>query len=153
MTDIITNKVLAVNGTNQRIVQLLIKSRLTNNDYPIEQTTLNVSIPKLIDTTPEVSVLGINETTKISSTETTENGEFKIVLANKVDANNEISWYKNVYDEMVVTYTYPETVDASTIETTTSSTITVYNSGNTYTASHTKGIQNQELNNVIIGKT
>ena len=155
--DIITNKVLAVNGTNQRVVQILIKSRLTNNEYPVKQTTLNVSIPNLSENDPEVSVLPIgklatNGTTEIKNI-ATENGNVQITLNNEIDENNEISWNKNVYDEVVITYIYPETVDASKVEITANSEIKLHSSGNTYTARYTKGIENQEPNNVIIGRT
>ena len=151
-TDIITNKVLTLNGANQRIVQLLIKSGLTNNEYPIKQTTINVSIPNLSETEPEVTVMAANGKTQISNM-TSENGTVQITLNNEADENNEINWEKNTCDEMVVTYIYPETVDGSKIEITTNSEIKLHNSGNTYTAKYTKGIENQEPSSVIIGKT
>ena len=155
--DIITNKIFAIDGKNQRIIQLLIKSRITNNEYPIKQTTLNVSIPNLSENQPEVSALVIgklatNGTTQINNM-TTENGNLQITLNNEIDENNQISWSKNVYDEIIITYMYPETVDASKIEITANSEIKLHSSGNTYTAKYTKGIQNQEPNSVIIGKT
>ena len=157
-TDIITNKVLSVNGTNKRIVQVLVKSRLTNNEYPVKQTLLNVGIPQLSGT-PEVNVLATGKLATNGNTEIStenwavENGTVKITLNNDADGNNQINWSKNVYDEIVVTYIYPETVNASTIEITTNLEIKVHNAEDTYTARDTKAITNQELSNVIIGKT
>lgn len=151
-TNIITNKIVSVDGTNQRIVQVLVKSRLADNEYPVEQTILNISVPNLGENEPEVTVLELNETTKIKNT-TTENGLTKIILSNEPDENNEISWNKNVWDEVVVTYIYPETVDANKIEITTDSEVKVYDSENTYKETHTTTIENQEPNNVIMGKT
>jgi len=156
-TDIITNKIFAVSGNNKRIVQLLIKSRLMNNEYPIKQTKLDISIPNLNETAPEVNVMAIGKLATSGTTQlnnvTTENGKVEITLNNEIDSNNQISWSKNVYDEIVVTYIYPETVDASKLEITTNSEITLHNLSNKYTAKFTKGIENQELNNVIIGRT
>ena len=154
--DIITNKILEVGGVNQRIVQFLIKSRLTNNEYPIKETILTATVPKLSDTMPEIKAmakdeLASNGTTNISSI-TTENG-VEIILKNEPNENQQINWNKNVYDEIIVTYMYPETVDASKIEITTNSEIKIYNSEKTYKEQTEKCIENQELNNVIIGKS
>lgn len=151
-TNIITNKILSVNGVNQRVVQVLVKSRIANNEYPVEQTTLDISVPNLGENVPEVNVLAVNEITKIKNT-TTEDGITKIILSNEPNENNEISWNKNVWDEVVVTYIYPEEVDASKLEITTNSEVKVYNSENTYKGTHTAILENQEPNNVIIGKT
>ena len=155
--DIITNKVLAVNGVNQRIIQVLVKSRLTGNEYPVKQTTLNVTIPEMGEDQPQISALAIGELATSGTTEinnmTTQNGKVQIILNNEIDENNQISWNKNVYDEIILTYIYPETVDASRVEITANSEIELHSSGNTYTATYTKGIENQELDNVIIEKT
>ena len=155
--DIITNKVLAVNGTNKRVIQALIKSKLTNNEYPVKQTTLNINIPNLNEVLPEISTLVIgnlatNNLTEISNI-TTENGNIQITINNEIDENNQVSWNKNSYDEIIITYIYPETVDASKVEITANSEIKLHGSGNTYTAKYTKGIENQEPNNVIMEKT
>ena len=59
---IITNKVLAVKGTNKRVVQLLVKSRIANNQYPVEYTTINVSMPEISQITKnDISVLALGE--------------------------------------------------------------------------------------------
>lgn len=151
-TNIITNKVLSLNGINQRIVQLSIKSRLVNNEYPVKQTTFNASIPNLNEEPLKIETIATNKTTLISSTKE-ESGEVEVVISNETDTNGQIGWEKNTYDEIVVTYTYPETVDASKIVITTNSKIEVYNSKNTYKATHTATIENQEPNHVIMGKT
>lgn len=156
-TDIITNKVLAVNGVNKRVVQVLVKSKLTNNEFPVKQTKLNISIPNLGESAPEISSLAIgnlatNGTTEISNM-TTENRNVQITLNNEIDENNQVTWTQNAYDEIVVTYIYPENVDASIVEITANSEIKLHGSENTYTARYTEGIKNQELNNVIMERT
>ena len=150
-TEIITNRVFSVNGTNQRIIQLLVKSRITNNEYPVKQTTLNVSIPNLSENMPEVETMAINETTKIENV-TTENGIVNVTLTNEANENNEVNWSKNVYDEIVITYIYPENTDASKVEISTDSEIELYNSENTYRGVQTATIENEEPNNIIIGR-
>ena len=155
-TEIITNKLFSINGENKRIVQLLVKSRLTENQYPIKETSINIGIPTLGENTAEdVKVLSLGTLATNGNTETTidnwenKDGNVKIVLPNKVNSNNEISWKKDVYDEIIVTFIYPEETDAQKIEIKTASEIQIYNGDNKYTAEHTVGIENKELNNII----
>ena len=155
-TDIITNDVISLNGANKRIVQLLIKSRLSDNQYPVSQTTLEIEVPQLsLEQPEEVKILSLG--TKATNGKAdyniedykNENGKLQITLKNEPDEENNITWNKNSYDELVVTLIYSEDVDASTVEIKTNSEITLYNSSNTYTAEYTKGIQNQSLNKTI----
>lgn len=156
-TEIITNKVVSVNGANKRIIQALVKSRLSDNGYPISTTTISVSVPNLGESEPEVSVMAADVLATSGKTEidnvTNEDGKVKIVINNNADSNNEINWSKNSWDEVVVTYIYPEDVDASKVEITANSDIKLHSSENTYTALHTKGIENQEPSSVVIGKS
>ena len=152
-TEIITNKVLAINGENKRVVQVLIKSRLADNQYPIKQTIINVDVPTLGEKAPErteVISLGTNATNgKTVLTEqdwTNENNKLTITLKND---DSTIKWNKNAYDEIVATFIYDESVDASKVEVNTNSEITVHNSGTKYTAKYTKGIENQEPNGIV----
>ena len=155
VTDIITNNVMSVKGTNKRVVQLLIKSRLTENQYPVNQTVLEVEVPSLSDKQPElvkVFALGTKATNAngdhVIENFINENGKITITLKNE-PSENKITWNKNVYDELVVTLIYAEDVDASLVEIKTNSEIKLYNSLNTYTATYTKGIENKTLNNTI----
>ncbi len=152
-TDIITNKIFNIDGTNKRVVQVLVKSRLTENQYPIKQTILKVNAPVLSEKQPEeVSVLSLGtmatngKTTLLPGDWKNENGVVQITLKNE---DSEIKWNKNVYDELIVTFIYPEDVDADRVEVVTDSEITVHNSGTTYTAKHTKWIENKEPNGII----
>lgn len=148
-TDIITNQVFSVNGTDKRIVQLLIKSRLSENQYPVEKTTLSVNIPQLGKTEPEAKVLAANGRTNISDYKA-EKGKVIISLNNNVDGNNQINWYKNGYDEVVVTLIYEADVDTSTVEITTNLDINVYNSNKTYKTEHSTENANTGLINTVL---
>ena len=159
VTDIITNKILSVNGTNKRVVQLLINSRLTENAYPIKQTTINVQVPQLGGQDPEeVQVLSLGTMATNGSTNTNidgwtnTNGVVQMVITNEANENNEVTWNKNAYDTIIVTFIYNETVDASRVEIKTDSEILVHNSGTKYTATYTKWIENKELNSTITNR-
>ena len=152
-TDIITNKIFSIDGTNKRIVQVLVRSRLSDNQYPIKQTTISVDVPTLSEKEPEkvdVVSLGTMATNGKTSLETedwkNENGKVEITLKNE---DSTIQWNKDSYDELVVTLTYEDGVDASKVEINTNSEITVHNSGTKYTATYTKGIENFEPNGII----
>lgn len=156
-TNIVTNKVFSINGENKRVVQLLVKSRLTDNQYPIKQTKINVNVPILSEKQPEeVAVLSLGtmatngETTLAAEDWKNENGTIQITLKNE---DSEIKWNKDVYDELIVTFIYAEDVDANIVEITTNSEIAVHNSETTYTAQYVKGIENQELNGIITVST
>ena len=150
-TDIITNQLFSINGTDKRVVQLLIKSRLSDNQYPVEQTTLSVNIPEFGEIEPEVKVLAANGRTNISGYKA-EKGKVIISLNNNVDASNQINWYKNGYDEVVVTFIYDADVDTSMVEIKTNLDINVYNSNNTYKTEHLAEKSNTEKNNIVMAK-
>ena len=153
-----TNRVIEVNGINKRVVQLSINSKLTDNDYPIQQTTLLVDIPEVDGHKPEVNAMAFSELATNGLTEISEedysevDGKLQITIKNEPDSNNQISWKKDIWDRIIVTYIYPETVDASKIEITTDSEIKLYNSENTYTRTATAEIEDVESNNTIMGR-
>lgn len=159
-TQIITNKVFSVNETDKRIVQLLIRSRLTENQYPVQQTMLKIDVPELSGKEPEeVKVLALGELATNSATEISENdfkyenGILQITVKNQADENNQINWSKNVYDDFVATFIYDSTVDASKIEMTTNSEIKLHNTENTFKATETRTNENQELNKILMERT
>ena len=156
-TDIITNKVFSIDGKNKRMVQLLVKSRLSDNQYPIKQTVINVDVPELSEKEPEdvevisLGTMATNGKTTLTKQEwNNEDNKVKITLKNE---ESTIKWNKNAYDELVVTYIYDESVDANKIEINADSEIKVHNTETKYTAKSTKGIENQELDGVITSQT
>ena len=119
-TKIITNKVLEVNGENKRVVQLLIKSRLTNNEYPVKQTMIDVTTPTLNEQEPEkIEVLSLGtqatngEDSKVLSNAVKDDGDVQIIVNNEPDANNEIKWNKDKYDTFVITYIYSQNTNVT----------------------------------------
>ena len=152
-TDIITNKVFNIEGKEKRVVQLKINSRLSDNQYPIKETMINVSAPKLSNKLPEkVEVLSLGTMATNGGNELTDkdwtnnNGTLTITLKNE---DKTIKWNKDAYDELIVTFIYDSDVDANKVEITTNSEITVHNSNTKYTAKYMKGIENQEPNALI----
>ena len=159
-TNIITNNLFSIDGVEKRVVQLLVQSRLSDNQYPIKSTTINVDILKLSEQEPEqIKVLSLGTLATNGDANAKEqnwskvNDKVQIVLSNEANESNQVQWLKNAYDKFVVTYIYNKDVDASTVEIITNSEIKVHNSGTTYTAKYTKGIKNKYPNGIITADT
>ena len=59
--EVITNKILKVNGQEKRIVQLQVKSGLNNNLYPVKETIVNIQAPKISNRYPENVIVNAND--------------------------------------------------------------------------------------------
>lgn len=159
-SEIITNKVYSINGENKRVVQLLVKSKLANNNYPIKQTTITTAVPKFSEQLPEevkVLAIGTNATNGLeedilAENWTSDNEKVQITIENNADENNQITWKKNATDEFIITFIYKEDVDTSKIEMKTNSEITVYSTENKFEAEHETMIENQELDNIVMSE-
>ena len=149
-TKIITNKVLEVNGENKRVVQILIKSRLTNNEYPVKQTMIDVTTPTLNEQKPEkIEVLSLGtqatngENSKVLSNAVKDDGDVQIIVNNEPDANNEIKWNKDKYDTFVITYIYSQNTNITENANETENTNITENAN---TAENTNSIEMQSVN-------
>lgn len=159
-SEIITNKIYSINGENKRVVQLLVKSKLANSNYPIKQTTITTVVPRFSEQLPEeVNVLAIGtratnglEENILAENWTSDDEKVQITIENKVDENNQIAWKKNVTDEFIITFIYKEDVDTSKIEMKTDSEITVYSTEDKFEDEHETMIENQELDNIVMSE-
>lgn len=156
-TEIITNKTYKVNEENKRIIQLGINANITNNNYPIKQTTIKTNIPQLGKDVEDVKVFAMNTKSTNGLVEElskdnwkVENGVVEISVKNDANSNNEVSWNKNSSDRYIVTFIFAEDVDTSKLEITSKAEMTVYNSENVLTAESIAKLENTELNNIIV---
>ena len=46
---LLTNSVYDVNGENKRLVQMLVNSKATNNNYPVKNTELTLNVPEKVE--------------------------------------------------------------------------------------------------------
>ena len=104
---LLTNSIYEVNGENKRLVQMLVNSKITNNNYPIKNTEITLNVPEAVE---EVTV-------KARCTEATnKNVEFgegnyeynrdekKLTIKVGNEDPENISWNKEGQDTFVVTY-------------------------------------------------
>lgn len=155
-TNIITNKVIEINGVNKRIVQILVKNNAKDNLYPIKTTNIEMKLPS--DAEKVVAYARSTESTdsRINFGEgnySQEGSALKINLENKEDSEGNISFVKKATDSIVVTAIYNESKSFTEEEKiiTTKSTITTYDEKALITekqatiSEETKGIINYEI--------
>lgn len=136
-SEILTNKVYNIDGTNKRIVQILIESNLTGNGYPIKTTNIELSVPEGVE---EVNVLsrgteatngkGENEFTTNNWTYSENENKVNILIEN-TQTNGEISWNKTEKDKIVVTYILDEQTNITNQEISIIDTVVLYDDANT----------------------
>ena len=104
---VLTNYIYSIQNKDKRIIQLLINSKLTNNNYPVKSTELNLNVPQ---NTENVQVHARSTKATNSNMEFTENNyiyskeENKLTIKLSNEDNQNISWEKNCNDIIVVTY-------------------------------------------------
>lgn len=112
--EIISNNVYEVNGENKRILQVLVKSKLENNVYPVKKSEIELSLPKDIEEI-EVYARSTKATNKNivfskenNTTFDSVNSKLKVTLENP-EVDGKINFDKNATDEFVVTAIYNAT--------------------------------------------
>lgn len=141
--EIITNKIYNIEGVNKRIVQILVKSNLAENIVPVKSTELEINVPEIEEKPEQVKVtakntLATNGKTSIEFANLVdskykyieEEGKINIEILNNVDENNNISWQKNVTDEIIVTFIYNEETQITPFTSKVKSTIKLYGESN-----------------------
>ena len=136
---VITNKIYNIEGTNKRVVQVLVESKLKDNVAPIKSTLIEVENPNIGAEPQEVVVAGY--TTKATNGKTSlefadgesssweykqEEGKTYINILNNPNQDNNVAWAKNAQDKFVVTYVYSEDASVSPFISDAKATIDVY---------------------------
>ena len=150
---VITNSIYELNGEKKRIVQLQVNSKVKNNDYPINNSTIKLNTIKNVEQI-KVFARSTNATNdKISFSEKNykydaTNGILEINIQN--DDNQNISWKKNSQDTFIVTLTLNENEEISNENITINSNIVTYDNKilqNTFNI-----VVNEEIDGIITGE-
>lgn len=161
VTSIITNQLMEVNGENKRVIQMLINSRVAENQYPVQKETLTLVAPVLKVKEQEKNVHPENVEAIAMSTQAT-NGEGARIIDNivsndgiiEIEINNEenneqeIQWTKSGYDQIIVTLIYEENVEIEEDTMTATAKMKLYN--DTELEGNSEQIIKEELNNVLV---
>lgn len=137
--EVITNRLYNIEGTNKRIVQVLVKSNIVENKAPVKSTRIEIQEPEIGVKPEQVKVAAKNTLATNGKTNVEfgnlvdskyeykqEEGKTYIEILNKVDEENNISWQKNVSDEIIVTYIYNEETEINPFTSKVKSTIELY---------------------------
>ena len=159
--EIITNKVFNINGENKRIVQMLVKTKITNNNYPVKQTTITANVPEANkEKLQKIEVLALRtpatnglESNLAVATSSTENGEqIKDVQIKVENSGNKISWKKGTADEYVITYVYNEDANTNGTELKVNAEIEAYNTNTKFSKEATAKVDEKELSNIVVSE-
>lgn len=126
---VLTNNVYTVNGEEKKVLQILINNKITNNNYPVKNTTIDLTVPENVK---DVSVhsrtnSATNSGVQFSNKNYNYNKAKNTLTINveNVDKNN-ISWNKNTQDTFVVTYTFDKDTNIQNSDVAINSTIFTY---------------------------
>ena len=126
---VLTNNVYTVNGEEKKVLQILINNKITNNNYPVKNTTIDLTVPENVK---DVSVhsrtnSATNSGVQFSNKNYNYNKAKNTLTINveNVDKNN-ISWNKNIQDTFVVTYTFDKDTNIQNSDVIINSTISIY---------------------------
>ncbi len=124
--DIITNKVMKINGEEKRIIQFSLNLGLKENNYPIKNINSKINIPEISGQQPEVvQVVNLNNMTSYGYKN--ENGYVEFQFSNELTQENKITWKKSGNENIILTYIYEKDANLDNIEITAQEKITLYN--------------------------
>ena len=110
--EIITNKIISVEGQEKRIVQLSWLLGLKDNNYPIKEIEANLTVPSIDGNRAEVEkFVDFNTMTYYDYSYDGSNVNFK--FTNEAN-NNEIRWKTAENEKVVLTFIYDKDVNVDT---------------------------------------
>ena len=129
--EIITNKVMDVEGSQKRVVQARISLGLVENNYPIRSINAKISIPEIESKDPEIHIVGnMNNMNKYNYEYDGSENLCTINFANEINEIDEerlVSWKKEGQEEIILTLVYDEEVDVNSKQIGVEQDITLYN--------------------------
>ena len=124
--NIITNKVMKINGEEKRIIQFSVNLGLKENNYPIKNINSKINIPEINEQQPEVvQVVNLNNMTSYEYKN--EDGYIEFQFSNDLSEDNNLLWKKSGNENIILTYIYEKDVDLENIEITSQENVTLYN--------------------------
>lgn len=109
---LLTNKIFEIQGEQKRIVQLLLTSKVTNNNYPVKNTRINIASSQGAETATVIarSTAATNSNATLTQNYNGSEGKITIEVANNT-VNGNIQYNKNATDSFVITYVYPANIE------------------------------------------
>ena len=119
--DLLTNKVFEIQGEQKRIVQLLLKSKLADNIYPVKSTKIEVLASQGAEeaTVEARSTYATNGNASFDNSNyeySVDEGKLSINIENNANNDGNIKFYKNMTDEFIITYIYSDELEEQATE-------------------------------------
>lgn len=124
--NVITNNVYAKDGKNVRIVQMQIEAGLLDNAYPVKNSKVEITAPKMKDAypktvevvTPEVLMTNGKKLDNAQYQYDAKTGKLTIEVENP-EEDGKVSWQKTGIDKYIITYVFEgeEKIETQTITT------------------------------------
>ena len=110
-SEVVTNSVYEVNGTNKRIVQVNVKSGLINNAFPIKSTKIYTNV---FDNVEDIYVqsrgtYATNNDNGLDFNWDKTNNQFVVDIVNQ-EKDGYVYWNKVNKDDIIITFVFPEGV-------------------------------------------
>ena len=145
--DVLTNKVGVYNGEEKRIVQVLLKTGMENNNYPVKHITSKVNIPEINGKKPTLeSKVTLKGMSKYNVNN--ENNIVTVDIENEADAENKVMWTKEGNEEIILTYIYDKDTVVTNTEITANNVITLHD-GQVITAPAITTLVNEEKDGLV----
>lgn len=111
--EVITNKIVSLQGQNKRMVQVKVQTGVKDNLFPIKTSKIDIVAPQIDGKYPEeVNVVAMDKMVTNGQALTDENlsynketGNTEVLLENKVQ-DNKVNWLKTGMDTFVITYIF-----------------------------------------------
>lgn len=145
--EIITNKIVTVNGEEKRVIQIAMKKGLKENNYPIKSIETKVIAPEANGNYPKVEVTTDFSTMTAYNWEQ-KNNEILLTLRNEPNEENKILWANKGIENTIVTLIYDKEVELNNSEIKIDDKIILHNSKE-LVASNALSVNNEEKDSIV----
>lgn len=141
--EVVTKKVLNINGEDKKVVQLSLNMGLKDNQYPIKEMSAEVNLPDIEGTDVEIKTkANFNTSTRFEwNYKYDKKAMLKLNFTNKPSEDNKIVWKKQGTENVIVTLIYSKDAKIEDSQISIKTNVTLYDD-NTLSAE----------NNVVIGE-
>lgn len=144
--EVITNKVITIDGENKRVLQLAWNLGLKNNDYPIKEIYAELMVPTIEEQKPEVvDFVTLNTMTHYEYSY--NDGLVEVIMKNEPNDENQIVWKKQGNEKIILTCIYAEKADLTNTEISGEAKVTLYNEKEIKTI--TKAMVQEEKESIV----
>ena len=144
--ELITNKIVKVNGEEKRVLQISMNMGLKENNYPIKEINAEVALPEN-EESPEV-VTKANFNTMTHFEYKSDNQKVSLQFTNEPNKDNKILWKKSGSENVILTLVYNKDVNLEGIKLPIEQTVKLYNDKE-IKVSNAIEIGNEEKDNLV----